>query len=210
MNSESEIFLNKLRAVAHTLGTDLYGLDEFLGLESGTIKFIEDSGVVPEGEIMRRISLLTGMTAAQLTTLTDDEADIEAIKPLYVLKSAEHIGDCIPMNQLSEVLQLNVKSGDLREYVGTVVTGDDMQRARIFDGDIVIVRRQAIARDNDIVIARIDGETVMRRYHREGNAMWLEAEGPVSSGKACYNEDLSLPERNVRILGKVITSIRRF
>jgi repressor LexA len=48
------------------------------------------------------------------------------------------------------------------------VSGDSMIDAGIWDGDFLIVERTAIARDGDIVVALLDGETTVKRYARSG------------------------------------------
>jgi repressor LexA len=44
------------------------------------------------------------------------------------------------------------------------VKGDSMIDAGIFDGDVVIVRAQTVARDGNIVVARIDDETTVKKF----------------------------------------------
>lgn len=56
------------------------------------------------------------------------------------------------------------------------VVGDSMIGAGIFSGDYVVVRLQAEAKDGDIVVATIDGETTLKRLRRSGNAFTLIAE----------------------------------
>jgi len=43
------------------------------------------------------------------------------------------------------------------------VRGDSMEGAGIFDGDHVIVRRSPVANDGDIVVARMEDETTVKR-----------------------------------------------
>ena len=44
-----------------------------------------------------------------------------------------------------------------------------MKNAGILDGNLLAVREAKTARNNDIVVARIDDEVTVKRYRREGN-----------------------------------------
>jgi repressor LexA len=90
------------------------------------------------------------------------------------------------------------------EHFGLRVAGDSMVDAGILDGDIVIVRRQDIAQDGDIVVALLPGpaedEGTVKRLRRRGGELVLVPENP---GMAPF----PLPEGG-RILG-VVTSVLR-
>jgi repressor LexA len=81
------------------------------------------------------------------------------------------------------------------------VRGDSMVNAGIYDGDLVAVRSQPTARNGEIVAALLEDEATVKRFYKEGRRIRLQAENPA------YDPILT---DNVRILGKVIMSIRRF
>jgi repressor LexA len=81
------------------------------------------------------------------------------------------------------------------------VRGDSMIDAGIFDGDLVAVRQQPDAVNGDIVAALLEEEATVKRFFREGDHIRLQAENPA------YEPILA---RDVKILGKVILSIRNF
>lgn len=49
------------------------------------------------------------------------------------------------------------------------VRGMSMRDAGILDGDYLAVRETKVAKNNDIVVARIEDEVTVKRYRREGN-----------------------------------------
>ena len=57
--------------------------------------------------------------------------------------------------------------------------GDSMINARIFDGDIVVVRKQDIAKNGEIVVALIDDEATVKRFYLEKDHVRLEPENPL-------------------------------
>lgn len=49
------------------------------------------------------------------------------------------------------------------------VHGMSMKNAGILDGDLLAVREAKTAKNNDIVVARVEDEVTVKRYRREGN-----------------------------------------
>ena len=96
-----------------------------------------------------------------------------------------------------------------REWTGSgetfllKVQGDSMRDARIFDGDLVLVKVQREALPGEIVVAMVDDEVTVKRFQMDGKRMILkpenEAFAPIPIGK----------EQRFRILGKVIGVFRR-
>jgi len=58
------------------------------------------------------------------------------------------------------------------------VDGDSMEDAGILKGDYVVVRQQATARDGEVVVAVIEGETTLKRFRRTRDKVVLEAANP--------------------------------
>ncbi len=56
------------------------------------------------------------------------------------------------------------------------VQGDSMKDAGILNGDLLAVHRTQSARDGQIVVARIDDEVTVKRFHRDGARIRLKAE----------------------------------
>jgi repressor LexA len=80
------------------------------------------------------------------------------------------------------------------------VTGTSMINAGIFDGDIVVVKRQETAEDGDIVVALLTDEATLKRFFREEDQIRLQPEN-----------DLMEPifTREPLIAGKVIAVMRK-
>ncbi len=84
-----------------------------------------------------------------------------------------------------------------REGFALEVEGDSMIEAGILDGDYVVVRKQETADDGDVVVALIDGEATLKRFHREPNRVRLEPANDTM--RAIYVESGDL-----RLQGKVV------
>jgi repressor LexA len=89
------------------------------------------------------------------------------------------------------------------ELFALEVTGESMVGAGILPGDYVIVRKQAAAKDGDIVVATIEGEATVKRLEKRHGKVRLVPENPRYSPL-----ELSGEEENL-IQGKVI-SVQRY
>lgn len=59
------------------------------------------------------------------------------------------------------------------------VRGDSMKGAGIFNGDTVVVEPNTPARENQVVVALIDGEITLKRLVRMNGRYFLKAENPA-------------------------------
>ena len=80
------------------------------------------------------------------------------------------------------------------------VVGESMIDAAICDGDYVVVRRQNVADNGDIVAAMIDGEATVKTFRKDSTGVWLLPHNPSFS---------PIPGEHATILGKVVTVFRK-
>jgi len=84
------------------------------------------------------------------------------------------------------------------------VSGESMIDALVNDGDIVILRHGAEARNGDMVAAWLKDEkaTTLKRFYLEGDRVRLQPANP-------YMDPIYTPASNVEVQGKVIMIIRQ-
>lgn len=80
------------------------------------------------------------------------------------------------------------------------VRGDSMIEDGIRDGDLVVVRRQDTAENGDTVVAMMDNEATVKRFHRENGRIRLQ---PANSSMKPIVVD------EAAIVGKVVGLVRR-
>lgn len=80
--------------------------------------------------------------------------------------------------------------------------GDSMINARIYDGDIVFVRKQDIVNNGEIAVVIIDDEATLKRfyYYKEQNLVILKPENPKYEDIVLSGDRLN----KVKVLGKAI------
>ncbi len=79
------------------------------------------------------------------------------------------------------------------------VAGDSMIDAAICDGDWVVVRRQPVAENGEIVAAMIDGEATVKTFKRTDGHVWLLPHNPSYA---------PIPGDAAQVLGRVVSVLR--
>lgn len=81
--------------------------------------------------------------------------------------------------------------------------GDSMVNARIFDGDLLFVRKQDSVDDGEIAVILIDDEATVKRvyFNREDGILTLMPENPTYKPMRYMGSQLD----RIRILGKVVS-----
>ena len=81
-----------------------------------------------------------------------------------------------------------------------VVRGESMIEAGILDGDFILVRRQNVAENGEIVVALIDDEATVKTFYKEKDYIRLQPENSTM-------DPIIVP--NCTILGKVVGVFRK-
>lgn len=81
-----------------------------------------------------------------------------------------------------------------------VVSGESMIEAGILDGDFILVRRQSVAENGEIVVALIDDEATVKTFYKEADHIRLQPENSTM-------DPIIVPD--CQILGKVIGVFRK-
>lgn len=84
------------------------------------------------------------------------------------------------------------------------VEGDSMTGAGIFDGDLVIVRREPQIRDGEIGVLFVDGETTVKFVHHEGDEVVLRP-----ANKRYQEIRIARNHPTLEVCGRVIGVVRR-
>ena len=80
------------------------------------------------------------------------------------------------------------------------VSGESMIEAGIFDGDYILVKRQNVARNGEIVVAMIDDEATVKTFFMEDNHIRLQPENSTMD---------PIIVKDCQILGKVVGVFRK-
>lgn len=154
-------------------------------------------------EAVRSVTTLTAATAEERngkarTAETDGSHPAPTFVP--VLGRIAAGGPILAEQAVEDVFPLpRALVGDGSLFMLKVV-GESMVDAAICDGDWVVVRQQNVADNGDIVAAMLDGEATVKTFKRSGKNIWLMPHNPLFE---------PIPGNDARILGKVVTVIRK-
>lgn len=149
--------------------------------------------LVRKGYLKREGRKARGLTVVKRPK--DMAADLVAVAVVRTVAAGEPV--LAEGNIIGEVLidAATVKSG---EFFALHASGDSMTGAGISDGDLIIVRRQQLAENGDIVVAVLNGETTVKRLKLEDRRIELVPEHPGLTPVKVR------PEDDLRILGKIV------
>ncbi len=186
--------LNSTSSVAHQLRT--LERKGYLRRDPNRPRAVDVRGM---DEAVRSV---TTLPPADTTAATEAAGDTDHPIPTYVpvLGRIAAGGPILAEQAVEDVFPLP------RELVGDgslfllKVVGESMVDAAICDGDWVVVRQQNVADNGDIVAAMLDGEATVKTFKRSGKDVWLMPHNPHFE---------PIPGNDARILGKVVTVIRK-
>jgi len=84
------------------------------------------------------------------------------------------------------------------------VTGESMIEVGIHDGDFVLVKKQEVANPGDIIVAVIGGEATVKKYHPEGEVIYL-----IPANPAFAPIEVTADSGDFYLAGKVVGLMRR-
>ena len=150
------------------------------------LKKLENMGKITRSENKNRAIELTDKPIINSTTLPV-VGEIAAGQPIL---AEENWSDKIIINENffcgSNMFVLRVK-------------GESMIDCGIFDGDYVVISKQSVANNGEIVACLIDNEATVKRFYKENGYFRLQPEN--SSMSPIYTD-------HVQILGKVVGLMR--
>jgi repressor LexA len=169
---------------------------EAIGLKStstvhGHLKRMEKAGLLQRDSMKpRAITLLQKDPAPDKTgvRLVPFMGPIAAGSPIL---AEEQIGETLPVPDY-----FLKKNGD---YFALIVRGESMIDAGILNGDYLIVRKQQVANNGDIVVALIEDDATVKRFYKENGHFRLQPENAAMK---------PIIVKELTILGKVISVYR--
>jgi repressor LexA len=163
----------------------------------GHLSSLEAQGYIRRGASKRRALELTSTARAGLGLVRVPGRGMRSV-PLVGRVAAGM--PLLAEENIEDSLDIPGFLGGDQDCFALRVTGTSMINAGIFDGDIVVVKRQETADDGDIVVAVLTDEATLKRFFREHDQVRLQPEN-----------DLMQPiyVRDPLIAGKVIAVMRK-
>lgn len=181
---------------AHSYPPSVREIGQALGLTSSSTVHSHLSALEKKGYVRRDPS------KPRALEILKDEHEIPA-KKVVPLPVVGHVTAGLPIlaqQNIEDYFPLPQEFVRSDECFILKVRGDSMIDAGIYDGDLLVVRRQPTAKDRDIVVARIDEEATVKRFFKEDGRIRLQPENPRME---------PIYARDVAIEGVALAVIRR-
>lgn len=172
-------------------------IGDALGFKSSSTPHAYIKKLTEEGKISQRLSKSRSIT---LPSVAADRHDISTEH--IVVPVLGNVAAGVPITAEENIMDMFAMPSyfaNKGEVFMLKVRGDSMINAGILDGDFVIVSKQSVARNHEIIVAMIDGEATVKRYFNEGNRIRLQPEN--DSMDPIYSN-------NVDVVGKVVGVFR--
>ncbi len=195
--------MNRLRELRKQRGLSMRELGDALGLSESTVSLYENGRRRPSHELLCRLADFFGVSVDYLL-----ERDIfsppRRMLPVY---GAIRAGRPDLANEEIEGWHAaDVEESDDCFYLR--VQGDSMEGAGIYDGSLVLIRRQTYASNGQIVACLLDGEcATLKRFRRDGRVVALLPENSKYQPILLTTDDFD--NGSARILGVAIEVIRK-
>jgi repressor LexA len=157
---------------AHGYPPSVREIGQALGLTSSSTVHSHLSALEKKGYLRRDPS------KPRALEILKDERDVPAKKvvPLPVIGQVTAGLPILAQQNIEDYFPLPQEFVRSDECFILKVRGDSMVDAGIFDGDMLVVRRQQTAKDRDIVVARMEDEATVKRFFREDGHIRLQPE----------------------------------
>ncbi len=200
---------SKIRSLRKQKRMTLEELAAVLGTSKQTIHRYENGIIanIPQDKIVALADAL-GTTPAWLCGWSADESftvpDYESPSPVTI-KRLPILGDIAcgePIYADESHENFAVADGSLDADFCLRAHGDSMIGARIYDGDIVFIRRQSSVDNGEIAAVIINDEATLKRvyFYPEESKLILTPENPRYAPLVYINAELD----NIKILGKAV------
>lgn len=175
-------------------------LGERLGVKQQAICKWEKNESEPSSGDLLTLASMYGVSVDYLLGRTAGTPQPDV--PYHVLHLLSEVACGAPNFTEDNYEELIVSNMDTRADFCVRAKGDSMINARIFDGDVVFVRRQEMVNNGEIAVVAVDdGATIKRVYYTPQEArLVLMPENPAHKPLMYVGEELE----RVRILGKVV------
>lgn len=196
--------MNKVKELRKKNGYSQEKLASILNVHQTAISQWETGRTSPDIAIAEQIADLFGVTIGYVLGKEEQGINIENIIPLKT-KKIPLLGEIAcgePILAQEEYGDFVTASADLNVDFCLKAKGDSMIGARIYDGDLVFIRKQPSVNNGEIAAICIADEATLKRvyYYPDKNKLVLNPENPAYEPLVYIGKELE----EVKILGKAI------
>lgn len=202
------MFKNKLKELRAKRGITQPMLAHALHVSVGAVGNWETGNRKPDTDMLDRIARYFDVSVDYLLGRTSAPSVGTGVLPLPEMREIPLLGDIAcgsPILAEENAEETVPLPAHITADFCLRCKGDSMIGARIYDGDIVYIRRQSDVDDGQIAAVLIDDEATLKRVYKENGSMILQAENPAIKPMVFTARDAA----SVRILGLAVAFTSR-
>ena len=186
------------------LGLTLEELSGAVGVSRQTLSRYETGVIanIPPDKVER---LAAALSVTPATLMGWQQPELQPYEPTRTIPILGRIAAGLPLyadEHIEGYVTTDLSGGD--EYFALRVKGDSMDAAHIFDGNVLIIRKQDMVENGEIAVVMIDGDdATVKRFYCCGDTVTLM---PQSTNPAHLPQIYDMSRTSVRVLGKVVRS----
>lgn len=197
--------MNRVKELRKKSGYSQQKLAKILNVHQTAISQWETERTSPDIDIASKMAAVFGVSLDYL--LGREEQDFMTVDNIFPMKTKKVplLGDIacgVPIWAEEQRGEFVSVSDDIDTDFCLRAKGDSMTGARIYDGDIVFIRRQPTVENGEIAAVIIDNEATLKRvyFYRDKNKLVLNPENPAYEPLVYIGSELE----EIRILGKAV------
>lgn len=197
--------MNRVKELRKKSGYSQQKLAKILNVHQTAISQWETERTSPDIDIASKMAAVFGVSLDYL--LGREEQDFMTVDNIFPMKTKKVplLGDIAcgePIWAEEQRGEFVSVSDDIDADFCLRAKGDSMTGARIYDGDIVFIRRQPTVVNGEIAAVIIDNEATLKRvyFYRDKNKLVLSPENPAYEPLVYIGSELE----EIRILGKAV------
>ena len=185
-------------------------IGEALGLKSPStvhfhIKHLEELGLIEKGAGKGRAIALKNPPQAEVPApapapAAEDEGGPASRRRVPIVGNVAAGSPILAQECIEDYLTFDTGGHD-EEYFALRVRGESMLGVGILPDDLVVVHRQSIAQNGQIVVALLGDEATVKTLKRKGSEVWLLPANP---------DYQPIDGRECTILGRVVAVVRQY
>ncbi len=190
-------FGTRLRSLMQENGDTIYTVASLLSMQPSTVSRYVNGQYVPKAPTLELLARHYGVNPVWLM---GEDAPRNPSEPQSTVPVLGDVAAGVPI--WAEQNYDGLAAIDPGENVDFAlrIRGDSMQNARIYNGDLVYVRRQPAVENGEIAVILIDGEATVKRVYDKGDSLVLRPENEAYSDMV-YKKD---GKNRISVLGKVV------
>lgn len=178
-----------------------------MNLSEGTISKYE-SGLLEDASTTR-FNQFAEILRAELAWLLNINVSAQSVGKMLnlpVVTKISHIDDSLVYKEIESYEPTPESWLNEGEYFYLRAKGDSMKNARIYDGDLLLIRQQDDVNDGEIAAVLINEQVVLKKVYKNNDTLILQAENPDYPPFVCSGKS----DCNIKIIGKLKKTVISF